>query len=189
MHEDVLVKATPYRALAGYLGRQLTPEARARVWDQTGREFPPYQAILGKRTMLASEQVPVLLMNRLIELSAAELRVPPEQLAQKAGHEGAKEAASLTFRFAMAVLSMPNLIRKISPGWKQLHTHGRINAECGERSARIDLVDYPIVSKVTCARVTGWFEWFSTAAEKTARTRHVKCRVAGDPVEAWVVEW
>ena len=190
MHDtSVLVKATPYRALVHFLDKELDSATRARVFDSAAREFPESESLIRRRLVIASELVPVALMDHLVKAAAVEVGVPAVTLAQRAGRAGAEEASTLIFRFAMAVISIPNLIRKIPPGWKQLYSHGTMNVQCEANRADVELLDFPVVSDVTCGRVTGWFEWFAQAADRSAAASHVRCRATGATSEGWVIEW
>lgn len=185
----VLVKATPYRALLHFLDREVEPEVRARIVDEAAKEFPEHEAMLRARSVIVSERVPVTMINRMIELAAGEMRIPRAVLAHRIGRAAAEEAAGGVLRLALTLISIPNLLRKLGPVWSQLYTHGTMTSRSEGRSATIELTDFPLASATGCARVTGWFEWFSQRAEKTASARHTSCRADGAPIEQWVVKW
>lgn len=188
LERDVLVKATPLRAVQGFLQDELLTDARARVFEKAGREFPAEAERLTK-PVIASDQFPVVFVNRLIELAADELRQPATTIAHRIGRRGAEEASSGILRLAMVLISMESLLRKLRPVWSQLYTHGEMTVETAPHKATIVLDKFPVISKTGCARITGWFEWFSQKAEKTSTVTHAACRADGARECRWETTW
>ena len=186
--EVVLVKASPLRALLHFMDDHLTPQGRDRALQRASAEFPVETSLRGHMPV-ATERVPVLLVNRLIELTAEEMREPAPVVAHRLGRVAAEEASTGVMRLAMILISIPNLLRKLAPVWSQVYTHGKVTSACTEREANVELTDFPIASATGCARITGWFEWFAERAEKTARVRHVECRSSGASVCRWQITW
>jgi hypothetical protein len=187
---DVWMKATPFRALRGFMDAHLDATARERVLRTAAAEFPSSIALLGDRPPLVSERVPVVLLNRLVELTAGEMKQPSISIAHRVGRESAREASSGVLRLAMVLISIPNLLRKVAPTWAQMYSHGKMTQVAEGRTATLELTDFPIESPVNCARVTGTLEWFAQQAEKNAVVRHVLCRSNdGGDVCRWDVRW
>lgn len=186
---DVLVKATPLITLRSFMDEHLTREAVERVITKAGEEFPDEKGRLGQRVMVASERIPVVLVNRLIELTADELHEPTTEVAHRVGRRAAESASTGVMRLAMVLISIPNLLRKLAPVWSQLYTHGKMSSTSEGRTATVELTDFPVRSKTGCARITGWFEWFAQKAEKTATVQHYPCRAENGPVCRWTLRW
>jgi len=89
----------------------------------------------------------------------------------------------------LAMVLIPNLLRKLVPVWSQISTHGTMSSHSEGSTATIELANFPILSQTGCARRTGWFEWFAQKAEKTATVRHSMCRVDGGEVCRWDLRW
>jgi hypothetical protein len=186
---DVLVKASPLIALRSFMDEHLTPDGVERVLAKAGEEFPEEKARLGQRVMVASERVPVVFVNRLIELTAGELRESPAAVAHRVGRRAAEGASTGVMRLAMVLISIPNLLRKLAPVWSQLYTHGTMSSSSEGKTATVELTDFPVRSKTGCGRITGWFEWFAQKAEKTATVQHYPCRAESGPVCRWTLRW
>ncbi|MEO8034604.1 MAG: hypothetical protein ABI837_09230 [Acidobacteriota bacterium] len=187
---DVLLKAAPLRTLRAYMDEHLKPEARDKVLRKAATEFPSETAHLGERPPLVTERVPVLLVNRLVELTAEELHEPATVIAHRVGRRSAEEASRGILRLAMILISMPSLLRKLTPTWSQMYTHGTMSSHSEGRSATIELTGFPVKSVVGCARVTGTFEWFAGQAEKSATVTHSVCQAKnGGDVCKWEVHW
>lgn len=139
---------------------------------------------------MASERVPVMFVNRLVELTAEELHEPAPRVAHRVGRRAAEEASNGVMRLAMTFLSIPNLLRKLPPVWSQLYSHGSMHFESGPGNvATMELTEYPLVSATGCARITGWLEWFAQRAEKSAVIAHKECRAEGGKTCRWDLRW
>jgi hypothetical protein len=186
---DVLVKTTPLRSVRAFLDEHLKPEAKERVIAKAAGEFPDHAQRLRERTLIATERVPVAMVNRLIELAAEELGEPPTQVAHRIGRRAADEAAKGILRLAMVMISIPSLLRKLAPVWTQLYSHGTMSSRADGKSAVVELADFPVVSATGCARITGWLEWFAEKAESGATIRHSSCTAKGDRICRWDLQW
>jgi hypothetical protein len=186
---DVLIKATPLRSARTFLEESLSPEAMERVLSKTIADFPDQQERLRRRTIVASERVPVRMINRMIELGAEELKQPAPQLAHRIGRRGAEDAAGTILRLAMVMVSMPALLRKLSPVWTQLYSHGTMSSTIDGKQALVELKDFPLVSATGCGRVTGFLEWFSEKGDRHATIRHTACTSKGQPSCQWELRW
>lgn len=187
---DVLMKATPLRSLRVFMDEQLAPDARDRVLRKAAAEFPSEVSHLGDRPPLVSERVPVILVNRLIELTAEEMRQPAPAVALQVGRRSAEDASKGVLRLAMILISMPSLIRKLAPTWSQMYSHGTMTSHSEGKNATIELTGFPVSSAVGCARITGTLEWFAHQAEKASTIRHTLCRAkSGGDVCKWELQW
>lgn len=185
---EVLVKAAPLRAALGFMKDNLDEEARARVLLKAEKEFPEEARRVGA-PVIASDRFPVVFVNRLIELTAEEMKEPATDVATRIGRRGAEESSNGVMRLAMVLISIPNLLRKLGPVWGQLYTHGAMRHTAEGRTATIELEDFPVVSRTGCARITGWFEWFARQAEKTVVVTHAECRAEGARCCRWNLRW
>ncbi|HET7707610.1 MAG TPA: hypothetical protein VFM36_16100 [Thermoanaerobaculia bacterium] len=185
----VMVKATPLLSVLAFMDENLAADAKESVLNGVAPEFPEEVRKVRERRIIASERFPVAFLNRLIEASAKSLNRSALEVSHRIGRMGAENASSGILKLALAMISMPSLLRKLEPVWSQLYTHGRTTNECRDKSATVELHDFPYVSATQCARVTGMFEWFAQKAERTAAVRHVSCRASRDPVCRWDISW
>lgn len=185
---EVLIKASPLRSLLAQMTTELGEAGKMRILDRAAREFPEDVSRL-QQPMIASDRFPVVLLNRLMELMADELREPHAVVAHRVGRRGAQDASTGVMRLLMTLLSIPSLLRKLGPVWTQMYTHGSTENSFGDRSGVVALKDFPVVSKTGCARVTGTFEWFGEQAEKSFRITHSDCRAHGAPECRWQFRW
>lgn len=189
LERDVLVKATPLMSVQAFMEKQLSPAGVEAVMAKAAAEFPGEVARLRERNPIASDRFPVMFVNRLIELTAAQLGNPPAAIAHRVGRFAAERSANGILRLAMMILSMPALLRKLAPVWTQLYSHGKMTFESEGDSATIQLAEYPVVSETGCARISGWFEWFAQQAQKSAVVSHPDCRAKGGSAERWHIRW
>lgn len=187
--QEVTVKATPLQAVLDYMSANLSAEARERVFAATSAAFPDEAKIARTGRVLATERVPLRFTVNLVEATATELRRPANEVAHEIGRLGAEAASKGVMRLALTLISIPNLLRKLGPVWQQLYSHGRMVNTSAERTASIELLEFPFVSATLCARVTGWFSWFAEKAEKTATVSHVTRRARGDASCRWQIDW
>jgi hypothetical protein len=186
---EVLIKATPLRSARAFIEGSISKEAMERVLSKTIADFPDQQERLRRHTIVASERVPVRMINRMIELAAEELKEPAPQLAHRIGRRGAEDAAGTILRLAMVMVSMPALLRKLSPVWTQLYSHGTMTSSVEGKEGLIELKGFPLVSATGCGRVTGFLEWFAEKGDRRATIRHTACTSKGAPSCQWELRW
>jgi hypothetical protein len=183
--QSVTVKGSPVRSLQKFLDAELTPTQREELF----RGLPAEYSRL-KVPILATETVPVHMLNRLTE-EAAKLRGEPvDQFARRAGREAAGDAVKGIYRFFAMVLTPPALLAKASQMWSSLYNRGEMKVENQtDRGATIRILNFP--SEVAgCSRITGWIERMAElTGVKNVSVRQTQCYTKGAPNCEWVVTW
>ncbi|HEV7242275.1 MAG TPA: hypothetical protein VGQ36_23800 [Thermoanaerobaculia bacterium] len=184
--ESVTVKGSPVRSLQKFLDAELTPDERQQVLDT----LPPEQASRFRRPILATETVPVFLLNRLTEEAARVKKEPLEAFARRAGREGASDAVKGIYRFFALAVTPPALMGKASHMWSSLYNRGEMRVdEQTDTSARIRVVNFPFEA-VGCARVTGWIERMAEiTGVKNVKVDQTQCCTRGGMFCEWRVSW
>jgi hypothetical protein len=186
MDESVTVKGSPVRSLQKFIEAELTPDQR----DAAFRSLPPEYATRFSAPILATETVPVLMLNRFTEEAARAKGEPVEQFALRAGREAARDAVHGIYRFFATVLTPPALLGKASQMWGTLYNRGEMRVEDQHpNSARIRVRNFP--SEIaSCSRATGWIEGL---AELTGvldvKVEHTECFARGGECCEWTVVW
>jgi hypothetical protein len=142
------------------------------------------------KQILATEYVPVSLLNRITEQAALVKGEPVEQFARRAGRFGAREAVNTVMRFLLRVFTPDSLIAKGASVWSSVYDRGRLEAirEGGTR-ARVILHGFPS-QPAGCARVTGWIEEMTAMTNvKDIQIRQVKCFARGASACEWEITW
>lgn len=184
--ESVTVKGSPVRSLQKFLDAELTPEQRQAVFDA----LPPEYAKRFRSPILATETVPVHMLNRFTEEAARARNEPIEAFARRAGRQGAGDAVKGIYRFFALVLTPPALLSKASHMWSSLYDRGEMRVdEQTETSARIRIMNFP--SEVAgCARVTGWIERMAEmTGVKNVKVEQTQCAAKGEACCQWEVSW
>jgi predicted hydrocarbon binding protein len=186
MDESVTVKGSPVRSLQKFIEAELTPEQRESAFGN----LPPEFAARFRAPILATETVPVHMLNRFTEEAARAKGEALEEFALRAGREAAADAVRGIYRFFAMALTPPALLGKASQMWGSLYNRGEMRVEDQqEHSARIRVRDFP--SEIaSCSRATGWIEGL---AELTGvhdiKVEHTECFAKGAPSCAWYVSW
>lgn len=184
--ESVTVKGSPVRSLQKFIENDLSREQREAVFQR----LPPEFATRLRMTVLATETVPVHMLNVFTEEAARSKGEPLETFARRAGREVAGDAVKGIYRFFAMVLTPPALLSKASQMWSSLYNRGTLSVE-GQTStsAKILLTGFPS-ERSGCLRVSGWIERMAelTGAKSIAVT-HLKCTVKGDSMCEWKVTW
>jgi hypothetical protein len=181
------VKGTPLKSFLSFLDQELTPEQRESVFAKVPGETA---ARLKSKQVLATEYVPVSLLNQITEQAATVKGEPIDQFARRAGRYGAREAVNTVMRFLLRVFTPDSLIQKGAAVWKSVYDRGELEAvrEEGTR-ARVILHDFPS-EPVGCARITGWIEEMtSMTGVSNVSVRQVKCFAKGAPACEWEITW
>lgn len=184
--ESVTVKGSPVRSLQKFIESELTAEQREAVF----RELPKEVAERFKTPVLATELVPVYMLNRFTEVAAKAKGEPLEAFATRAGREAASDAVKGIYRFFALVLTPPALLSKASHMWSSLYSRGELRVdEQTEGSARIRLVNFPTEAS-NCLRITGWLQRMAeiTGAKNIVVTQ-TQCYAKGAPNCEWTLKW
>lgn len=184
--ESVTVKGSPVRSLQKFIDANLTGDQRAIVF----RNLPPEYATRFRSPILATETVPVHMLNRFTEEAAKATGESVADFARRAGQEGASDAVKGIYRFFALVLTPPALLSKASQMWSSLYNRGELRVdEQTADSARIRLVNFP--SEVAgCSRVTGWIERMAQlTGAKNVLVEQTQCFAKGAPNCEWKVKW
>jgi predicted hydrocarbon binding protein len=186
MDESVTVKGSPVRSLQKFIEAELSPEQRESAF----RNLPPEYATRFSAPILATETVPVHMLNRFTEAAARAKGEPVEQFALRAGREAARDAIRGIYRFFAMALTPPALLGKASQMWGSLYNRGEMRVEeQHEHSARIRVSNFP--SEIaSCSRATGWIEGLAELTGVGAiQVEHTQCFAKGDPWCEWTVSW
>ena len=185
-NETVTVKGSPVRSLQKFIDAELTAEQRGAVLSALPAEF-------GSRLrgpVLATETIPVTVLNKFTEEAAKAKGEPLEQFARRAGREGASDAVKGIYRFFALVLTPTALLSKASQMWSSLYNRGELKVEDQTaNSARIRLVNFPS-ELAGCARITGWMERMAElTGAKNVQVQQTQCYAKGAPHCEWSVRW
>lgn len=184
--ESVTVKGSPVRSLQKFIDAQLTPEQR----DTLFRNLPPEYASRFRNPVLATETVPLHMLNRFTEEAAKTAGEPLESFAKRAGRAGAEDAIHGIYRFFAMVMTPSALLGRASQMWSGLYNRGEMRVdEQTDKGARIRITNFP--SEVAgCARVTGWLERMAELTNvKNVRVQHTQCFAKQQPACEWKLTW
>ncbi|HEY0159143.1 MAG TPA: hypothetical protein VGF28_17785 [Thermoanaerobaculia bacterium] len=184
--ESVTVKGSPVRSLQRFIDAELTPEQRETVL----RSLPPEYATRFRTPVLATEVVPVHMLNRFTEEAAKAKGEAVDTFARRAGREAAGDAVKGIYRFFALVMTPPALLGKASQLWSSLYNRGELRVdEQGERNARIRLLNFPS-ELAGCSRVTGWIERMAElTGVKNIKVEQTQCYAKGGPYCEWTLRW
>src|SRR5215213_9747688 len=93
--ETVTVKGSPVRSLQKFIEGDLSADQR----DVVFRNLPPEYATRFRAPILATETVPVHMLNRFTEEAAKAKGESLEAFGRRAGREGAGDAVQGIYRF------------------------------------------------------------------------------------------
>lgn len=184
--ESVTVKGSPVRSLQKFVERDLTDAQRQALYDRLPSEY----ALRFRTPILATETVPVHMLNRFTEEAAHAKGEPVETFARRAGQDAAAEAVRGIYRFFALILTPPALLSKAGQMWSSLYNRGELRVlEQTDKSARIRLDHFP--SEIAgCGRLTGWIEGMAAlTGVKDVKVEQVACFAKGEGSCEWTVRW
>ena len=184
--ENVTVKGSPVRSLQKFIEAELDETQREAVFSA----LPPELAKRFRSPILATETVPVHMLNRLTEEAAKAKGEPVEAFARRAGREGANDAVKGIYRFFALVMTPPALLGKAGQMWGSLYNRGELRVlDQTETSARIRAVDFPFEA-AGCARFHGWVEKMAElTGAKNIRVQQTQCFAKGAECCEWELNW
>jgi hypothetical protein len=174
----VSIKAQPFKSLLKFLEKDLTPAQREAAIASLPEEYRTYT----RKIVLASDRLPLELVNSLTEAAAAARGEPLEDFARRAGRFAADEAVHSIYRW-LAFLTTPDyILGKVSRTWLTFYDQGKMSVErLDEHHARVTLSDFPAFPAV-CARVTGWMQELGEMTKRpNLEVVHDRCRARGAP--------
>jgi len=184
--ESVTVKGTPVRSLQKFIDAQLTPAQRDAVLSA----LPPDYAKRMRGPVLATETIPVWILNVMTEEAAKAKSEPLDAFARRASREGAGDAVKGIYRFLAMVLTPASLLGRASQMWSGLYNRGQLRVENQtDGSATIRLLDFPS-ELAGCTRFTGWIERMGElTGAKNVRVNQTQCFAKGAPHCEWTIDW
>ena len=184
--ESVTVKGSPVRSLQKFIDQELSAEQR----DAVLRSLPPEYATRFRAPILATETVPVHMLNRFTEEAARAKGEPLDAFARRAGREAAGDAVKGIYRFFALVMTPPALLGKAAQMWSSLYNRGELRVDDqSDKSARIRLVNFPS-EPAGCARVSGWMERMAElTGVKNVRVEQTQCAAKGGTCCEWTIQW
>lgn len=182
----VTVKGSPVRSLLAFIDKELTPAQREEVFGA----LSPEVAQRFRTPLLATETIPVHLLNALTVEVARVRNEPIEVFGVRAGRAAANDAVKGIYRFFAMVLTPPALLSKASQMWRTLYNRGDLRVEKpDDHSGRIRLVDFPS-ELAGCARITGWIEGMATlTGAKNIKVKQIACYAKGAAACEWDIHW
>lgn len=186
MNESVTVKGSPVRSLQKFIDAELDAAQR----DTLYASLPPEFATRFRGPILATETIPVHMLNRLTEEAAKARGEGLEAFARRAGREAARDAVKGIYRFFALVLTPPALLSKAGQMWSALYNRGELRiADQTDKSAHIVLADFP--SEIAgCSRFTGWIEGMAElTGVKNIKVQQTQCYAKGGKQCEWKLDW
>lgn len=186
MDESVTVKGSPVRSLQKFIDAELSSEQRETLF----RALPAEYATRFRSPILATETVPVHMLNRLTEEAANVRGESLEEFARRAGREAASDAVKGIYRFFALVMTPAAILSKASQMWSSLYNRGELRVdEQTENSARIRLMNFPS-ELAGCARLSGWMERMAAlTGVKQIEIEKLQCAAKGESHCEWKVRW
>ncbi|HUP58857.1 MAG TPA: TIGR02265 family protein [Thermoanaerobaculia bacterium] len=184
--ESVTVKGSPVRSLQKFIDSELDAQQREEVFGR----LPPEYAKRFRSPILATETIPVHMLNRFTEEAARAKGEDLGSFARRAGREGASDAVKGIYRFFALVMTPPALLSKAGQMWSSLYNRGELRVEeQTENSARIRLTNFP-TEAAGCARLVGWMERMAElTGAKDVKVEHLQCFAKGGACCEWRLRW
>ncbi len=173
------------RSLQKFIDSNLDSDQREKVFAVLPPEYSRFRS-----PVLATEVIPVFMLNRLTEEAAKIRGEGIEDFAKRAGREAARDAVKGIYRFFAMVLTPAALLNRASQMWKTLYNRGDLKVdELSENGARLRLVDFP--SEFSgCSRLSGWIEGMAElTGAKSINVNQTQCFAKGGPFCEWQINW
>ena len=184
--ESVRVRGTPVKSLCSFVSRELDVAALACVLEKLPA---PWSRSFGDGSLLASDRVPLSVVNLFTESAAEAKGEPVDAFAERAGTFGAREGTSTVFKPFFFILSVSNALQIAPLMWSRVYDAGKMRVESEAKSASIRVTEFP-GSLAGCARITGWFRYIGElSGARNIRSRHDLCTSKGSAECVWKLSW
>jgi hypothetical protein len=183
--KTVHVKAVPVNGLVQFVESELTPQQLSRLLAS----MPPERSRYLTGHLLATEVVPLDVINEFTERAANEKHEAVKTFARRAGRFGAEQGLRTVYKFILMVLSIEAVLKKAPFMWTRVYDGGEMTVEAGESTAKIRMRDFP-AHPAGCGRITGWFELIGErAGAKDLHVSHSSCMAEGGSECVWSFVW
>ena len=184
--ESVTVKGSPVRSLQKFIEEELAPSEKESLF----RNIPPEYATRFRTPVVATESVPVHMLNVVTEAAAKAKGEDLDSFALRAGRAAASDAVKGIYRFFALVLTPAALLSKASAMWSTVYNRGTFEvADQSDKSARIRLSNFPSEAS-GCARISGWLHRMAEmTGVKDISVRHNQCFARGAKHCEWELHW
>ena len=181
------VKGTPLKSFLTFIDLELTADQREEVFASVPGELA---GRLRNKQVVATDYVPVSLLNQITVEAARVKGEPVEGFARRAGQFAARDAVNTVMRFLIRIFTPDTLLQKGAAIWKSVYDRGELRATReGPTRARVMLADFPSEA-AGCARITGWIEEMTAMTKvRDVRVRQVRCFSRGAPACEWEIQW
>jgi hypothetical protein len=186
MTADSTVKGSILIALLQFFEVDLSQVQR----DELFAREDPTRALTGRNKVLASDRVPLSLLNRLTVTAAVIKGEPLPSLARRAGRAGAESGLKGVYRLFARILTPAFQLSKAAALWSSVYDRGQVEAiPHGNSGATIKLLDFKTETAM-CERIHGWLERMNqmTGAKDTKVTQ-TRCCSRGDDHCEWEITW
>jgi len=182
----VAVRGTPILGLCHFIRNELGAERAAAVL----RELPePYGSRFAAASFLASDRVPLSVVNQATKLAARAKGEPVESFAERAGHFGASEGIRTVFKPLFLILSVANALAVAPMMWTRIYDTGKMQVESTKNHAVIHVREFP-GDEAGCSRITGWFRYIGKlSGARNLKSRHDACTAKGGAECRWEFDW
>jgi hypothetical protein len=180
------MKGTVALSVLHFLEKELSPEQRAPVL--AGLPEPWGERFAAGR-VLASERVPLSVVNVLCALGAKAKAEPIATFSERAGEFGAREGIGTVFRPFFRILSVANAVSIAPMMWNHIHDPGKMKVDVRGKSGEIHVTGYP-GDPAGCARCAGWFRTIlELSGGRNPVVSHGACTMRGGDTETWSFRW
>lgn len=182
---EAKIKATPVNGVVQFIENELTDEQLEKLRSQ----FSPEELRLFTGRVLASQEIPLALVNRYTRAAAEVKGESVESFGRRAGRYGAELGMKTVYKFLMLVMSVESILQKAETIFGRVYNTGTFKVDAKDKSAVCTLTDFPS-EEAGCARLSGWMEKLGEAGgAKNLSTRHVSCMAKGASECRWEVAW
>ena len=183
--ESVTVKGSPVRSLQKFINAELDAPQRDAMFGALGPEYARFRS-----PILATETVPLHMLNRLTEAAAIAKGESLDSFARRAGREGANDAMKGVYRFFAMVMAPTAIISKLGLMWSAMYNRGELRVyDQTPHSVRIALENFP-TEPAGCARFSGWIEQIAElTGAKNTKIEKLQCFTKGEACCEWKLDW
>lgn len=182
-----LVKGSVLLSLLKYIFKELNERQKENFISQIDQE---YKDKIVENRILATERIPISVLNKLTTIAAAVKGKPVKAFAKDAGRFSAEEGMKSAFAIYSKIRTSNAQMAKASVIWSSLYDKGKMQTiRINKETALIQLTDIP-TEEIMCERIYGWLERTNQLAGlQNVKVLHTKCYSFGHSHCEWQITW
>ncbi|MEM3341800.1 MAG: heme NO-binding domain-containing protein [Thermoplasmata archaeon] len=185
--DTVKVKGSAVKSIHEFILKEYSEE----IWKKIIALLDKESEQMFKGSILATQWYPVSNYVKLLEIADRELSQGNGYFIEKSGRYSADYGMNTFYKVFFKVGSVFFILDRAASVWEKYYSHGRmLVVERTEKSALLELKEFPYESETFCKRITAYMgRLLELTGVKKPEFKHISCVNNNNPSCTWRATW